>query len=135
MYVSLFLGFLGTRHFQALPTILREQNQAFSCIFRKNQALSGKIRLSGIFGGMILHDLPCFHMILYDPFGAQEPRNVSTDSKSVASICDLFGSFSSWSQAACLGAMYFTLATVHPGLYLPELLLLLSKDLVHTHLA
>ena len=30
---------------------------------------------------MILHDLPWFDMILHDPFGAQEPRNVSTDCK------------------------------------------------------
>ena len=51
------------------------QNRALSSIFRQNQALSGKIR------GMILHDLPCFHMILRDPFGDQEPRSISTDGK------------------------------------------------------
>ena len=36
----------------------------------QNQALSGILR------GMMLHDLPRFHMILHDPFGAQGPRNV-----------------------------------------------------------
>ena len=40
------------RHFQALSAILREQNQAFSGTLGQNQTLSG------IFRGMILHELP-----------------------------------------------------------------------------
>ena len=75
MYVSWFLGFLGMKHFRALSAVLREQYQPCSGIVRQNQALSG------IFRGMILQDLPWFHMILHDPFGAQGPRNVSKDGK------------------------------------------------------
>ena len=59
------------RHFQLFSENTIRLNQAFSGTFRHVQ--------------VVLHDLPRFHMILHDPFGAQEPRNVSTDGKNMAS--------------------------------------------------
>ena len=75
IYVSWYLGFLGMRHFQALSAILREQIGHSQALEQQNLALSG------IFRGMILHDMPWFHLILHDPFGVQQPRNVSTEGK------------------------------------------------------
>ena len=66
---------LGSWAFWASSTFSYSQRTESGIFSGQNQALSG------IFRGMILHDLSWFHMILHDLFGAQEPRNVSTDGK------------------------------------------------------
>ena len=57
IYILLFLGFPGIRHFQALSAILREQNQTLSGKIRHFQAFSGACFC------MICHDLTGFCMI------------------------------------------------------------------------
>ena len=85
----MFLGSQASGH-QALSAFLKEETQALSGTVRHFQAKSGTFRRNPAKSGrirgmirMICQDFTCFSMISHDPLGAQEPRSISTDGKTL----------------------------------------------------